>query len=362
MKKQVLWVVLTFATTLSGQPFNYVDSIQKINFFNQIESYQEGFTIGQNCLEVSAPIDAPFIELLIATGFSATGLRMDSLAIFYFEKALEIDSSHYIAQRELGKAYYQQGNLAKSAMYFKNLLAIEPLAAGERSWLAKVYVERGMPDSALWLLKTRPDVHANHFKLMLLEARLLTKVNQYQTAVPIFEKLVVRKPSDAGLHLEYVKALFKSGQRERGIEQGLILFQDHPSTELAFLIASSYDILGAQQDALNWYETATDLSIDPNIDQYFSYAASSAEKQGDLPKAIRLYQKAIFYNPDDGYHHFYLGKCYDLQGKRREAEKHYNRFLSSSEADENELFAKYVKDRIVFFRGVRFMTDGKDSL
>jgi tetratricopeptide (TPR) repeat protein len=131
---------------------------------------------------------------------------------------------------------------------------------------------------------------------------------------------------------------------------------------LAFIIGSSYEYLNNSERALQWFQSAAANCIDPSIDVYYSYAGLSAERLLDYKTAIQMYQKAIRYNPQNGYHQFFLAKCYDITGQTTQAQKYFERFLKSEQAKENKEFTAFAKQQLEQYKVVKFMTVDKDSL
>jgi tetratricopeptide (TPR) repeat protein len=337
---------------------------QQIVFFNQIESFKEAAELVPSALAYFSNVTDTSLgfQFLMAAGDAAVGTGEDAQAVEYFRLASSYDSLNLGPKRALAFIYYRSGNQLIAIQYFKDILAIDSLAAGERSWLAKIYAEQGALQEALAVIRNRPRIHRNHYKLMALEARILVKMRQFYAAIPIFEELVVRKPNDMDLHIEFVQVLFKGSHWDRVVERGVDLFLHQPSAQLAFMIGTSYDFQNQTALALQWYEAAAKLCIDPSIDKYLSYAGHSAEKLQNHKKAVELYHEALRYNPNDGFHHYFLALAYDAQGKIGKAEVHFEIFLKRPEASENEEYAAYSRNKIAQFKGARFMTESVDSM
>ena len=341
---------------------NFSDSIKKIEFFNNIESYSEALQTALQSEKLLADSSALNIQYFFVCGQAANGLGKDSLAIRYFNQALLLDSQLVSVKKAIAIIEYRLGNIESSVNLFQKILKENELAASERSWLAKIYTEQGDISSAIKVVQSRPALHKNHFKLMHLEAKLLIMNKYYSYGLKIYAQLIERKPDDLNLKNEYIKALFKSGKWQEVIDLAQELYLIDPNSELAFIIGSSYEYLNNSKRALEWFQWAATNCIDPSIDVYYSYAGLSAERIMDYKTAIQMYQKAIRYNSQNGYHQFFLAKCYDITGQTAQAQKYFERFLKSEQATENEEFTAFAKQQLEHYKVVKFMTVEKDSL
>jgi tetratricopeptide (TPR) repeat protein len=349
--------------TVSAQNNGYfADSIKKIEFFNNIESYAEALHTALLSEKLLSDSSALNIQYFTVCGQASNGLGKDSLALRYFNKALLLDSLSVSVKKEIAIIEYRLGNIEKSVNLFQQILTENELAASERSWLAKIYTEQDDISSALTVLQSRPALHKNHFKLMHLEAKLLIMNKYFSSGLEIYAQLVERKPDDLDLKDEYIKALFKSSRWQEVIDMAQELYLKNPTSELAFIIGSSYEYLNNSERALQWFQSAAANCIDPSIDVYYSYAGLSAERLLDYKTAIQMYQKAIRYNPQNGYHQFFLAKCYDITGQTTQAQKYFERFLKSEQAKENKEFTAFAKQQLEQYKVVKFMTVDKDSL
>jgi tetratricopeptide (TPR) repeat protein len=337
---------------------------KRMLFFNQMEQFQEAY----NLIEVSNagldvfPDTAQLFDFYMASGEASYGLGLDSMAIEFFMKAEALFPNELRTRRLMAIAYYRLGHTEKAIENFREILVRDSLSAVERSWLAKIYVDRNEIDSALDVLRSRPELLRNHTKLMLSEARIYTKKRQYYYAVPIFETLVLRKPNDEDLLGEFIQVLYKSKNYNQLLEFAPQYFLKRPSAQLAFMLAISYEAQAQLETAQEWYELAVELSIDPMIDQYLNYAAWNAEKLSNPKKAIQHYNEALRYNPEDGTLHYFLARVYDEQGQRVLAEKHFELFLKSDARRDNPDYVRFAQERISMYKSVRFMTGAKDSL
>jgi tetratricopeptide (TPR) repeat protein len=341
---------------------NFADSIKKIEFFNNIESYAEALQTALQSELLLADSNALNIQYFAACGQAANGLGKDSLAIRYFNQALMLDSQLVQVKKEIAILEYRLGNIQKSVNLFQQILTDNELAASERSWLAKIYTEQGNISKAIEVVQSRPALHRNHFKLMHLEAKLLIMNKYYSSGLKMYEQLVERKPADLNLKDEYIKALFKYGRWQEVIDMAQEVYLVNPTSEIAFIIGSSYEYLKNSERALEWFQWAAANAIDPSIDVYYSYAGLSAERMSNYKTAIQMYQKAVQYNSQNGFNHFFLAKCYDITGQTTQARKHFERFLNSEQATENEDFLAFANQQLDKYKVVKFMSVEKDSL
>ncbi|MCC5915801.1 MAG: hypothetical protein JJU02_00595 [Cryomorphaceae bacterium] len=348
--------LLTFlsCSLFSQTPKNFLDSI---TFYNEIESYQEAFSVVEKHLN-NPSTDTSFIFYYQA-GISADGMQSYDQALSYFQRAVAIQPTNDLALKKQAIATVKNGDIPEAILRFEEILENNPLAASERQWLARLFAEQEMYDSALVVLNARPAIQENHFKILHAEARLYSKMRQPYFAVPRYKILLERRPKDNDLHLEYIRMLFRAHNLMEIKENADEIFRRHPTHEVSFMIGTAYLTYNKPEAALKWFVQATELSFPASLDDYYSYAALSAERLDRKKLALSFYQKAREYNPNNGYYAYFSGVIYDELGDRDRAEKMFAAFLGSEAVHENRAYADFAEERIRMYRQVDFMKGQK---
>jgi tetratricopeptide (TPR) repeat protein len=348
-------LIFIFSNIIRAQSIN--DSIDKITFFNSIESYKESYAIVENT--ATYVDDEAMFSFFYQAGIAASGVHDYEKALQWFDRAEALNPEDIEVKRKRAVALSKSGDLPGAIEIFWSVVRKDSLATSDRLWLAKLYSQQDMADSALRVLQHRPKLLSNHFKMMHSEARLLAKNKDYFRAGILYKKLTERKPEDESLLLEYARILYKAHFYGDIIDLHEELFSKIPTHEIAFIIGTAFQVMNEEEKALGWYMSAAELAIPATIDIYYSYAALSAERLGKKGLALKMYQKAMEYNPDDGYYAYFSAVLYDEVGDKTKAKNMFERFLSSDQMTENNKYAEYAEDKIGEYRRVEFMKRGR---
>lgn len=333
------------------------DSLTRMQFYNRIESFNEAVAVMARTRALIDEDTAFFFHLTSAV--TATGLNQFDSAEARYTKAYMIDSTRSDVKRALAIAKAQNNDLPAAISAFKRILSEDDLATKERMWLAKLYVKQDMLDSALHVMQARPTLLQNHFNMQHMEARLLYRMNHYGPSKALYKKLIKRKPGDSALFLEYVKTLAKASKLEV-IDQADWIFERLPTHQIASIIAKAHMSYNQLDQALRWFNTAIDVAIPDQIDSYYSFAGYVAELLERDEDAIAHYEKAVSYNPDDGFHAYHLGVIYDRRGMHDRAKAYFQTFLRSPQSTTNPVYTNFANERLMLYKQADFMQRGKE--
>ena len=333
------------------------DSLARMAFFNRIESYAEAEGVVARTRPHIHP-DTAFAYYFISAQ-TATGLMAYDSAVVRYQRAFNIDSARNNVKQKLAIALANNNDIPASIAMFRRILREDSLASTERLWMAKLYVKQDMIDSAIVVLRNRPALLQNHFKIQHAEARLMYKHGFYgKKTVDLYASLVKRKPDDSELLMEYAKTLAKHNVAEL-VEKSEWLYQRHASADMAYMLAEAHRFFKKYDGAIYYYDQAIEHAINVRIDQFYGNAAYVFEQMDKPLSAIAYYEKAIQYNPGDGFYAYYAALLYDKQGNHQKAEAHFRTFLKSAAAKDNQEFAEFSSDRLTQYKQAEFMKRGR---
>lgn len=352
-----IYFLVLFCTGFSIMSQSVSDSLTRMHFFNRIESFSEAAAVLSRTRPLIDEDTAFFFHFTAAQ--TAGGLLQFDSAVVRYKKAFAIDSTRQNVNRALAIALAQNNDLPAAVTAFKRILSEDDLATKERMWLAKLYVKQDMPDSALFTIQSRPKLLYYHYSMQHMEARLLYRMNLYGPALSIYKTLIKRKPSDDALFMEYLKTLAKTSP-QTVIDSADWLFDRYPSHEVAYIIAKGQQTYHNFEQALRWFNIAIEASIPTSIDVYYSFAAYLSEQLERTEEALLFYEKALSYNPSDGFHAYHIALIYDNIGNHARAKSYFQQFLKSPQAKENNTYSTFANERLLMYKQSEFMQRAKE--
>jgi protein O-mannosyl-transferase len=141
-----------------------------------------------------------FNKRATATNLEEKAVYHDS-AMYYMEKAVEIDPGFVNAQQGLGMLYYMKGNFEASAYHFRTALEKSPTAENYSDY-ANLLVQLGRNDSALMDYSTAISINPSLFVGYLNRGKLLKTLNRCGDAIMDFDKAININPSAGEAYYE----------------------------------------------------------------------------------------------------------------------------------------------------------------
>ena len=162
----------------------------------------------------------------------------------------------------------------------------------------------------------------NHVEALLLSARLLDGLEQFDLAVTAYRRVPADHPSIHAAELGRAEALRRTGKVDAAVEVLLALTKSHG--DLAVVHVTLGDVmrqLERYDDAAESYSKAMAIYGAPQPEQWFVYYARAIayERQGKWPEAEADFRQALLLNPDQPQILNYLG--YSLVEKNEKLEE-----------------------------------------
>jgi tetratricopeptide (TPR) repeat protein len=217
----------------------------------------------------------PYLERWYAVAPAAPGLRRLLAETFYeqglYEKARPLLADLAAAspdQETLRRAAISHAKLGlgpQAAEYWKKVLRREPASKEAQAFLAEYYEKEGQGDEALAFLLPRLAREPDNAGLLKRVGQLYLNMGQQARALPYFERYVELKPGDR---------------------------------ETLRLVVDLHAALGNRAEALAGLERL--LAVEPQLElAKLKQAAYLYEAQGQMDRALPLYERIIASTPDD---------------------------------------------------------------
>ena len=244
-------------------------------------------------------------------------------AIYYYRKALEIDSEAAEIYQSLGDALVKNGELDEAVIVYQKAIELQPNLWEVQHNLGDIWQGQGRLDEAVvayrLAIKFNPDFCWSHNNL----GDVLIKQEKWEEAVEGYRSAIELNP---GFHWSYYNLGEALVELERW-EEAVVAYRR--AIQLKSDLPCVYEKLG---DALRNYSP---LSAKEAI-SYYSQAIQ------ENPDNIKLYHKALEVNPKDPKLYLGLGNALIKQGQRDGAIVFYQMGLQLK-PDDAEIFLQLWK-------------------
>ena len=115
--------------------------------------------------------------------------QIDS-AIYYFNKALDLDPYNEVVMINLMETYFQTGNLDTAKLYIDRVLDFLPNHETVNSYLAHYYLATDKPDEALSVLQKLIKINFKNSQAYRLASNIYLQRNDLKSAEKMLEKLI----------------------------------------------------------------------------------------------------------------------------------------------------------------------------
>ncbi|MGI8958341.1 MAG: tetratricopeptide repeat protein [Bryobacteraceae bacterium] len=230
-----------------------------------------------------------------------------------FEKVLRLDAQNAVAIYNLGLISLAERKPSEALRYFRRAVDRNP---------SDVAARMGVLESEL-LLNDKAAVDESVRKLdslipagdpeRLRLAAMLTSYRDFQTALPIIEKLRAAHPKDYDLNYDLTLAYYRTGHYAEAEQTATNLIGVEPRAE-------AYDLLGAIEDKLQRYAQAMvsferAATLDPKNENYRIDYASAVLQHATVQKGAALWNSACRDFPRSWRMHVGLGAALYLSGE-----------------------------------------------
>ena len=202
-------------------------------------------------------------------------------------------------------ADHRQGRLSRAEKGYQSLLAAKPDWGPVLAALGNLYLDRDTPEKARPVLEKAAALDPPDLSACYSLGRLKQLENDHQGAIPLYRKILDRKPG-SGLVWNNLGVAFRETGRP---EKAMAGFES--AVRLAPELAEAWNNLGVAQD-----------------------------EQRLAKKARKSYQTAIDLQPDYISPHLNLGILHQKAGRFKAAEAHYDRVLKIQPDHEIAIFMR----------------------
>lgn len=205
------------------------------------------------------------------------------------------------------------GNIDNAIQSFNNCTAINPKSAAVLYELARIHVLKGDLTSALPLLNEAIKINPENKWYQLLLAQIYQNNKQYVEASKVYANLIKICPDN--LDYYYLNAVnLTSGEK---YDEALKAYQQLEdkfgfSEQISLARQQLYRSAGKKKEAYQEIEHL--IKVYPSVPEYYGLMADMYKEDGDMKKALELYNKVLEMDPKNGFVQFSLATYY-IQNK-----------------------------------------------
>lgn len=290
-------------------------------------SFEEAIVSFQEAMRLN-----PQVSVLIALGMTAEKLEKHSMAIEYYDKAIEINPEHSGAWNNKGVVLGKLGMDEAAIECFNKVIEINPEHAG--AWNNKgialgnngkreaaiecfdaaikispkydaSYCNKGVTLAELGKLEAAVDcydkaieINSENIKALRNKGDTLVKLGALEAAVECYSKAIAIDPKDVDAWQNKGVTLADLGKHEAAIECHDRVIEINPESADAWNNKGvALGELGKVEDAIECFDRA--LKVSPENAEVWNNKSILLGRRGKHEAAIECYEKAIKINPEN---------------------------------------------------------------
>jgi len=224
------------------------------------------------------------------------------------------------------------GNPDEAIQAFNNCSAINPKSAAVLYELAKIHIMKGDFTSAQPLLNNAIKINPENKWYQLLLAQIYQNNKQYVEASKIYANLIKANPDN--LDYYYLNALnLTSGEKYEEASKAYKQLEEKFgfNEQISLALQQLYRSAGKNKEAYQELERL--INFNPSVPEYYGLMADMYKEDGNMGKALELYNKVIEIDPNNGFVQFSLASYYIQIKQLDQAFAHAKSGFSNSEIE-----------------------------
>lgn len=282
----------------------------------------------------SARIKDPKLrEISTALAYFIAGAVYDNFdeqekAVSAYEKVLPLAPEQAVdVYLRLGADFLILEKPDKARAAIEKVLELDERNIKAHLFLAAVYTSKGEFEKAQSLHEEALKYEPENIKVLTFLSDLFVIQREYDKAAEVYEKILQKNKSDAFLYFNLGVIYGKLNlltEAEKNLTKAIELDQNY--LEAKMVLGYMYAEEGIKLDeAVRLLQKA--VSAEPENGAYIDSLGWTFFKKGELQKAREHLEKAVKYLPDDAIIREHLGDVYFAQKKFEKAEKEWKRAL-----------------------------------
>lgn len=276
--------------------------------------------------------------------------RDEDSALALMKETIEVDpgTSGPAAYHAIGRLHLRRRELDLAREAFQAALAIDHMYGPAYDGLADVLIEEGKPEEAIPFLQASLRFRPAQPQTLTTLAQVMRDRGDLDRAIELCEKALVMSPKLATAYNTLGRIYRKQGDDAKAVEMYQYAMEYEPHFEVPHVnYAQLLLAAGREEEALQQFRVAARL----NPHNYIALAnlGVKAFKDGDLQRAVGLFDRAVRVRADYALGHKYLGLLRAELDQPNASIRHLQRSLelddAQPEADKMRFLLEEMKKR-----------------
>jgi len=271
-------------------------------------------------------------------------------AIYYFEKAGNIDTRNFMVYKQLGRVYMEKGDTTNA---YKNLFkanTLNPEDADVACDLSGLLISTKKTKLAEAVLTRALAADSTNLFLLRSVASLMYTTNRFKETVITCSKLVELGDQSMQVVNKLGSSYYMLKNYECCIESFKLMPELFQTERTYYLTAMSYKGLKRYKEALDYLDRTLKQAISPYMDVYYNEVAEINDISKQYKTSAAAYQKSLFFKERDVIY-YTLANLYDKDLKdKKSAVKYYKKYLESKPPAKQQEYIIYVQSRLKEFK------------
>jgi len=274
----------------------------------------------------------------------------------YYQQLIQIDSTNsyyykqngYIAKKR--EAYYE------AVAFFNLAYHCNELDLITISELCKLYIGLKQYDYADYMIAEGYKIDSTNINI--LQHRIQSNFDQKRYAQTILYGNKCLALGDTSLF--YIKMMgfanIKLDSFQNAVNVLHIIEEKAKEKELIYYyLATAYSGLKQPDQAIEYYEKATEAGISKKVPLYYKNIGLIYETENQLKKALKAYENAYFFSKEPIYLYYMARDADNYYKDKKIALRYYEKYLKSNDPQ----YRDYVKERISYLKEQIHLSAGK---
>jgi len=359
--------------------FDCLAQMEALNEAWLSEDFEKVIEVGEECIK----IDSTNLLCHERMALAACKLGDFKTSKTAFNKILEQDSIHRIALENLARIYELEENIPKAIRCYNVLVSQDSSNAIYYRKLGQLYVKAEFNIEAknnfekayainakdFFTVKGLVEIHlaneefqladelienslaydSTNLQLILMSARSAYIQKEYQQTVKKLEG--IRGKLD--LNNYYSKMLGFSYLQIDSIDKSITyltksLFKEKNPEYALYYLAIAHEEKNEFAQAIEFYEKAKEAGISKQVDNYYKNLGRLYKQEGNLPQAIKNYERAYDHSKDDLLIYLLAQVTDEYYKDKKVAIRYYRKFEKS--AYPNQEYKAYARQRRIYLK------------
>ena len=227
--------------------------------YNRNDFWKSGLKLWEDVVEKSPNKARPYL----AVGYFKAEAGMNSEAVNYFKKAMELSPGYHDARVGLAAAYLNLGRFDEARVELEKVVKASPGTADAVRLLALTYIKLGRNEEALRVLIDPATRNDKDYDILNITGTVYAQMGNFERAEEYFEKALALKPDTVEIVNNLARLYEKFGHVDKGIRAAKrVLELDSKFHEAANLLGAFYLKKGEWSKAKAEFEKAVALAPD----------------------------------------------------------------------------------------------------